>query len=171
MDATLCESVPAKLLHQQIGGLGLEHVITVPDTAQRTLMESLRSDPLITTHTLSTEHEAICCNAGMWMGGVDALVLIQNTGFFASLNALRGVAIDLRIPTFMLIGQYAHDLGVPVEADPNTAVRFIIPVLKAMETPFYVIDRTEDLGVIPAAYFRSRTERRPVVCLLTAPTA
>jgi sulfopyruvate decarboxylase TPP-binding subunit len=171
MDVSLCESVPAKLPHEQIGGLGMEHVLTVPDTAQRTLMASLLSDPHITTHTFSTEHEAICCNAGMWMGGFDALVLIQNTGFFAGLNALRGVAIDLRIPTFLLVGQYAHDVSLPVEEDSNTAVRLIKPVLAAMETPFYIIDRPADVGLIGKGYAQSRAERRPVVCLVTAPTA
>jgi sulfopyruvate decarboxylase subunit alpha len=134
-------------------------------------MASLRADPAITTHTFSTEHEVIACNAGMWMGGIDALVLIQNTGFFASVNALRGIAIDLRVPTFLIVGQFAHNVKIPVEEDPNTAVRLIKPVLAAMDVPCLVVDRPADVGVLPKAFARSRAERRPVVCLLTAPTA
>jgi sulfopyruvate decarboxylase TPP-binding subunit len=171
MGPSLCESVPARLLHKQISELGLKHVLTVPDTAQRTLMAALRSDGEIVTHAFSTEHEAICCNAGMWMGGLDTLVLIQNTGFFAGLNALRGVSIDLRIPTFLLIGLYGHNLNLPVEEDPATAVRLIRPVLTAMDMPYYTIDRPSDADLLAKAYAQSRAERRPVVCLLTAPTA
>jgi len=171
MPDTLCESVPAALLHKEITALGLKHVLTVPDTAQKTFMASLRDDPAITTHTFSTEHEVIACNAGMWIGGMDALVLIQNTGFFAGVNALRGIAIDRKIPTFLVIGQFAHDVTVPVEEDPNTAVRLIKPVLEAMEVPYFIVDRPSDVGALPRAYAQSRAERRPVVCLLTAPTA
>jgi sulfopyruvate decarboxylase TPP-binding subunit len=171
MSDALCESVPAAVLHKEITKLNLKHVLTVPDTSQKTFMASLRADPVITTHTFSTEHEVIACNAGMWIGGVDALVLIQNTGFFASVNALRGIAIDLKVPTFMIVGQFAHDVELPVEEDPNTAVRLIKPVLEAMYVPYFIVDRPTDVGVLPKAYARSRAERRPVVCLLTAPTA
>jgi sulfopyruvate decarboxylase TPP-binding subunit len=171
MNTDLCESVPAEVLHREIGALGLKHVLTVPDTAQKSLMAALRRDPEITTHTFSTEDEVIACNAGMWIGGVDALVLIQNTGFFASVNALRGVAIDLKVPTFMLVGQYGHDVKVSVEHDSNTAVRLIKPVLAALQVPFYVIDRASDAAVLRPAFERSRSERSPVVCLVTAPTS
>jgi sulfopyruvate decarboxylase TPP-binding subunit len=159
------------LLHQEVSKLGISHVLTVPDTAQRTFMASLLADPAIATHVFSTEHEAIACNAGLWMGGSDALVLIQNTGVFASTNALRGIAIDLGIPTFIVVGQYAHDVNLAVEDDPNTAVRLIKPVLNAMYVPCYVLDRPSDVGLLTEGYNQSRTERRPVVCLLTAPTS
>jgi hypothetical protein len=41
----LVHSVPAALLHEQIRALGVSHVLTVPDTHQKSLLASLRSDP------------------------------------------------------------------------------------------------------------------------------
>src|SRR4051794_9991327 len=105
MTTDVVHSVPAELLHKEIQSLGVKHILIVPDTHQRTLLESIFADPDLPVTTLATEQEAICCNAGMWMGGMDALLIIQNVGIFAALNAVRGMAMDLHVPTCMLVGQ------------------------------------------------------------------
>jgi sulfopyruvate decarboxylase TPP-binding subunit len=167
----LVESVPAATLHEAIRDLGVTHVLTVPDTHQKSLLASLMADPELTTLTLSTEDEALGVNAGLWMGGVDALVLIQNVGFFASMNGVRGVCMDMHVPTCMLVGQYARDVTLPTAEDPVSGVRLIEPVIKSLDIPYYVIDGPEDVGVLKQAYERSRAERGPVVVLVSAPTS
>jgi sulfopyruvate decarboxylase TPP-binding subunit len=143
----------------------------VPDTHQRTLLSLLMTDPELTTITLSTEHEAICANAGLWIGGAEPLVVIQNVGLFASMNALRGVALDMKVPTCMLVGQYARDVTKPVEEDPTSGVRLIEPVLETMGVTYYRLDHEDDVGVIRRAFDESRAERKPVVVLIGAPTS
>ena len=112
-----CESVPASVLHAEISKLGVEHLLIVPDTHQKTLLRSLNTDPAFKMLTFSTEDEAICVNSGLWAGGSEALVIIQNVGLFAAMNAIRGIAIDMKVPTCMLVGQYALHVDVPVEED------------------------------------------------------
>ena len=92
MTTNVVDSVPAQLLHQQIVDLGVTHVVTVPDTHQRTLLTGLYNEPRLKVITVSTEDEAICINAGLWMGGQEPILLIQNLGVFAAMNALRGIA-------------------------------------------------------------------------------
>ena len=167
----LYESVPAALLHDAVSELGVTHILTVPDTHQKSLLASLMDDPALTTMTLSTEDEALGVNAGLWIGGVDALVVIQNVGFFAAMNGVRGVCMDMHVPTCMLVGQYAIDVTVPVPENGASGVRMIEPVIQSLEIPYYVIDRPEDVGVLKQAYERSRAERGPVVVLVTAPTS
>jgi sulfopyruvate decarboxylase TPP-binding subunit len=167
----LVESVPAEVLHREISGLGVTHILTVPDTHQKSLLASLSVDDAFSYHVLSTEDEALCVNAGLWMGGKEPLVIIQNVGLFAAMNALRGVAMDLRVPTCMLVGQYARDVTVPVPENNNSAVRLIESVLATLDVPCYVIDRADQVSMIPTAFARSREERRPVVALISAPTA
>jgi sulfopyruvate decarboxylase TPP-binding subunit len=121
--------------------------------------------------TVSTEDEAICVNAGLWIGGAEPLVIIQNVGLFAAMNALRGVAIDMKAPTCLLVGQYGRDVSLPVAENPSSAVRLIEPVLRAMDVPCYLIDREADVGVLSKAFEQSRAERRPVVVLVSAPTS
>ena len=46
-----CESVPASVLHAEISKLGVEHLLIVPDTHQKTLLRSLNADPAFKMHT------------------------------------------------------------------------------------------------------------------------
>jgi sulfopyruvate decarboxylase TPP-binding subunit len=171
LSTSLVESVPAELLHREIASLGLSHVLIVPDTHQKTLLASLTTDSSFRLLTLSTEQEALCVNAGLWIGGAEALVIIQNVGLFAAMNALRGICLDMRVPTCMLVGQFGREVERRVEENYNSAVRLIEPVLQTMDVPVYVIDSSRDVVLLSDAFARSRAERRPVVVLVSAPTA
>ena len=170
MTTTTVQSVPAQLLLDAVAGLGITHMLTVPDTHQKTLLTALMTDPRWRSLTLSTEDEAVCVNSGLWMGGAEPLVVIQNVGVFAALNAVRGVAMDMKVPTCMLVGQYGRTISLPVEEDPSSGCRLIRPLLETMDIPCYVIDGPEDVGVLAKGFAQSREERRPVVVLISAPT-
>ena len=163
--------MPAALIEREIVALGVTHILSVPDTHQKTLLSllELRQSPRLLT--FSTEDEAICVNAGLWMGGAEPLVVIQNVGLFAAMNALRGVALDMKVPTCLLVGQYGRDVGQPVEENSASAVRLIEPVLATLGVPWYRIDHAADVGMLAVAFSQSRAERCPAVVLVGAPTA
>lgn len=168
----VAESVPAEILHRAIVDLGVSHVLIVPDTHQKSLLASLNDESSLKMLTFSTEDEAICVNAGLWIGGAEALVIIQNVGLFAAMNGLRGVAMDMNVPTCLLVGQYGRDVTQPVEAEQQgSAIRLIEPMLKSVGVPYYRLDRAEDIGVLRTAFDQSRSERRPTVVLVGAPTS
>jgi sulfopyruvate decarboxylase TPP-binding subunit len=171
MNAPLVESVPARRLHDAIKALGVSHVLTVPDTHQKTLLASLMKDEALKFVTLSTEDEAICVNAGLWMGGADPIVIIQNVGLFAAMNSLRGVAMDMRVPTCLLVGQYARDVTKPIAENRASAVRLIESVMGSIDVPCYAIDGPDDVTLLAKAFADSRERRGPVVVLVSAPTA
>src|SRR4051812_22002213 len=104
-------SVPAGLLYDEIKRLGITHVVTVPDTHQRTLLDLLYGDPALRTLTVSTEDEAFGINAGLYMGGAVPMVVLQQVGLFASVNTLRGIALDMGVPTFILAGLFGRDVS------------------------------------------------------------
>ena len=164
------DSIPPELLHEAIRDLGVTHVLSVPDTHQKTLLALLMADEKLTTITLSTEDEALCVNAGLWIGGAEPLVVIQNVGLFAAMNALRGVSMDMNVPTCMLVGQYGREVAKPVEESASSGVRVIEPLLETLGVPFYRIDHEADVGLLREAFEKSRSERRPVVALIGAPT-
>jgi sulfopyruvate decarboxylase TPP-binding subunit len=165
------ESIPAADLHREIKALGVTHVLIVPDTHQKTLLASLDGDGDLKKLTLSTEDEAICVNAGLWIGGAEPIAIIQNVGLFAAMNALRGVALDMRVPTCLIVGQFGRDVSKPVEENASTGVRLLEPVLDAMGVPYYRLDFADQLGVLRKAWDQSRAERTPVVVLIGAPTS
>ena len=167
----VAESVPADVLHRAITDLGVSHILIVPDTHQKSLLASLTTEPSLQMLTFSTEDEAICVNAGLWMGGQEPILLIQNLGVFAAMNALRGVAQDKKVPTFMLVGQFARDVTKTAKENPVSGVRLIEPVLATMGVPCYRIDFEADAPLLTKAFHESRERRGPTVALIGAPTA
>ena len=171
MTAPVATSIPAAALQAEIKRLGVTHVVTVPDTHQRSLLELLFRDPEIRTLTVSTEDEAIGINAGLYMGGAEPMLVIQQLGLFAGTNALRGIAMDMQVPTFILAGMFGRDVSkVPAE-NRGSAVRLIEPLLDALGVPHYLMESPDDLGMVARAFAESRDRHGPVIVLVGAPTA
>jgi sulfopyruvate decarboxylase TPP-binding subunit len=164
------ESVDAVLLHDAIRDLGITHVVTVPDTHQRTLIDRLLQDESLKVVIVSTEDEAIGINAGLYMGGAVPMMLIQQLGVFAGVNALRGIALDMNVPTFILAGLFGRDVTKPTSENNQRAVRLVEPLLDALDVPHYAIDGPDDVGVIRTAFDQSREIHGPTVVFVGAPT-
>jgi len=117
----LPESVPAPLIidtfkdvfraerrgHRRQEPLGW--IISVPDTHQKTVLAALDKERDVRVLTCSTEDEANGVAAGLWMTGEPVIVMIQHAGLYASVNTLRGIAIDGRVPVFYMIGLLSRE--------------------------------------------------------------
>ncbi len=167
----IASSLSPEGMLEQIRAAAVSHVVTVPDTHQRSLLALLAAsgDPRLLT--VCTEDEAIALNAGLYLGGTRPLLLIQNTGFFAAMNSLRGVALDGRIPTCMLIGEFSRDPRLPSAQNPGRVVHLLEPTLELWGVPYYRLEQEEDLPLIGVAYERSLAHNGPVALLVGATTA
>src|ERR687886_1030339 len=145
-------SVSASAIVDELRKLDISHVINVPDTHQRTLLAELSRQSEIQLVTACTEDEAIAINAGLWIGGQRPVLSIQHVGLLAALNNIKGIAMDARIPTCMLVGYFGRDVNRPAREDPATAVRLIEPTLDAWGIRSFPLERPEDAGVIADAY-------------------
>ena len=164
-------SVPAEAIVDEIEALGVTHVINVPDTHQQSVLALLsrRSHPNLIT--ACTEDEVIGINAGLYTGGKRPMLLIQQTGLLASINCVKGIAMDARIPTFMLVGLFSRDVTKAPSEDPKRVINRISPTLDTWGIPWYPLERPEQIGAIAEAYQRSLDERGPTVVLVGAPTS
>jgi sulfopyruvate decarboxylase TPP-binding subunit len=169
--APVAISVPAEAIVSEIEALGISHVVNVPDTHQKSVLALLgrRSHPVLIT--ACTEDEAIGINAGLYVGGKRPMLLIQQTGLLASINCVKGIAMDARIPTFMLIGLFSRDVTKTPADDPKRVINRIGPTLDTWEIPWYPLERPDQIGAIAEAYQRSLDERGPTVVLVGAPTS
>jgi sulfopyruvate decarboxylase TPP-binding subunit len=167
----LFRPVSAAAMQQVIHDLGITHVLSVPDTHQRVLLDLLATDDALQLLTVSTEDEAMGIAAGLYAGGAQPLLIIQHAGLFAGMNSLRGIAQDYRIPTLMLVGMFEHDPYQPIEQSHRSAARLAEPVMAAMGVPCWRLNGPEDLDVIRAAYDRARADRGPAVVFVMAAPA
>jgi sulfopyruvate decarboxylase TPP-binding subunit len=146
------------------------HVVVVPDTNQRTVLELLDERGLVPVIRCAAEDDVFGVCAGLWLAGQRPVAVIQQLGLFAGVNALRGMVHDQRIPLAILAGVYGRDLDQPLIDNPGSAVRLCTPLLDVLEISWSLIESpagASQIGTELAAAFD--TERARIV-LLGAPT-
>src|SRR5438270_13263909 len=119
--------VPARSIVAELRRIGVSHVINVPDTHQRTLLAELARQSAITLLTACTEDEAIAINAGLYVGGQRPILSIQHVGLLAAMNNVKGIAIEARIPTCILVGYFGRDVSRPARDNDALGIRLPEP--------------------------------------------
>jgi sulfopyruvate decarboxylase TPP-binding subunit len=167
----VARSIPAPLLLEAIQALGITHVLTVPDTHQKTLIAAIEAAGTPRLLTICAENEAVAINAGLWIGGQRPMLLFQHVGLLNSVNAWRALPLDAEIPTFALVGQFARDVTLPSRENRGRAVRMLEPMLEAWGVPYYRLEGPEDVPSLADAYRRCVEERTLVVGIVGARTS
>jgi sulfopyruvate decarboxylase TPP-binding subunit len=141
-------------------------ILSVPDTHQKTVLAALDKEEAVRVVTCATEDEANAVAAGLWIGGEPCAVMIQHAGLYASVNTLRGVAMDGRIPIFYLIGLLSRERDREPRDSRHSMVRYAEPLLDTFGVPHARLDGPDDVHLIPGYYRLSRERRGPAVLLV-----
>jgi len=149
----------------------ITHVITVPDTHQKSLLEVIAQESTPHLITVCTEDEAMGVNLGLFIGGARPMVLIQNSGFYAAMNTIRGLSQDARVPACLLIGEFSRDPSKAPADHASRLVHLLEPTLETWKIPYYRLDHESDVSRLATAFDRAWNERGPVAALVGAPTA
>ena len=166
----VARGVPASAIAGEIDKLGITHVVCVPDTFQRTLIARWADGSAPKLLTVCTEDEGVGVTAGLYMGGQNPMMCIQNNGIFASINTLKAIALDAQVPTFMMVGQFQRDVNKPIEENRSRAVRMLEPTLATWGIPYWRLEGPEDIGAFEQAYRRAHESLGPAVVIVGAPT-
>jgi sulfopyruvate decarboxylase subunit alpha len=162
--------VPAEAIVAEIEKLGITHVVCVPDTFQKTLIVRFEEMDSLTLVRVCTEDEGVGVNAGLYMGGQNPMMCIQNNGIFASINTLKAIALDAKVPTLMTVGQFQRDVTKPIEETLSRAVRMVEPTLDTWGIPHWRLEGPDDIGVFAKAYERAHADHGPACVIIGAPT-
>ena len=149
---------------------GVTHVVGVPDNGSRALYEALWADPQIEVVMVSREGEAFALASGLYLGGKQPLVLIQNTGFFEAGDGFRGTAYNMQIPLVMLIGYRGYKTMEPGALRVDTTATFFEPTLTAWNIPYSILHTDDDLEQISAAFQRAAETSLPAAVLMPEET-
>ncbi|MGI5518949.1 thiamine pyrophosphate-binding protein [Streptomyces sp. CA-106131] len=160
------DSLDPRLILKAIRDAAITHVITVPDTHQQSLLRLLAEPTGPQLITVCTEDEAMGVNLGLYMGGKKPMLLIQNSGFYAALNTVRGLALDGQVPTCMLIGEFFRDPHVAPRDHASRLVRMLEPTLDLWEIPTYRLDHEAHIADIPVAVEHAYRAHGPVALLV-----
>lgn len=169
MTGITAEGVPAGVVLDALREVGVTHVVTVPDTNQRTVLDALDGGALPVVRC-ATEDDVFGVCAGLWMAGHRPLALVQQLGLFAGANVLRGVTHDLRVPLAILAGLYGRELDRDPADSAASAVRLCLALLDALGLPWTLVEGPADAGAIASGLAAAFDERGTSVVLLGAPT-
>jgi sulfopyruvate decarboxylase TPP-binding subunit len=159
----------AELVVKQLRALGITHAVGLSDTSLARVFELLDEDPEMEVVPVCREGEAFAVAAGLYIGGKQPVVMIQNTGFLESGDALRGTLVNMKLPVITLIAYrgYAGAQSAQSEhAVEDTAASFLEPTLKAWGLPFLTIARDEELSRIGEVCEMARKRSAPAAVLL-----
>jgi sulfopyruvate decarboxylase TPP-binding subunit len=164
------EPVSARRMVEILRQAKISHVLVVPDTVQRLFLSAVAEATDLTMVVAATEDEAMGINAGLYVTGHRPILSIQNTGLFACLNSLRGIALDGQVPTVMFIGLYGGNAETPPEANPSRMVRLLEPTLALWDVPVSRLWSDADLARFPDIYDEALTRRGPSALIVASET-
>ena len=165
------ESISASFLVNALNDCGVDDVVIVPDTHQRTVIEYLTTYDDIRLIQSSTEDEALAICAGLIIGGRRPILQIQHAGLFACVNNLRGIGIDGRVPIVLLVGLLGRDANKLPRDNFGSMVRYTEPILEALGIPFFNLERKNDISMISKAFDKSEQCQGPVAVLVGEETS
>jgi sulfopyruvate decarboxylase TPP-binding subunit len=107
----------------------------------------------------------------LWIGGQRPVLSIQQVGLLAAMNNVKGIAMDARIPTCMLVGYFGRDVTKTPREHAANSLKLIEPTLDAWGVAYFPVERPADLPAIGEAYRYAIEHNGPAVVLIGAPTS
>ena len=104
----------SRVVYEALKAAGVRLVSALPETWLVHLIRMAEDDPEMTLVRLAREEEGVGIAAGAHFAGVRSALLMQNHGFFQSINGVISLALLYKIPLLMLIS----DRGYLGERDP-----------------------------------------------------
>lgn len=160
MDRKAC----AEIIVEGLKKAGIDFVATLPDLKLLDLIRLVSQEPAFKHIHLSREEEGIGICAGAYLTGKKTALIMQNGGFLNSCNGLTTTALQLQIPTLLLI-YYAGDIG---DRGFSTLGAVTEPVLAALGLKTYILREPDKVeGTLRGAQTLAEDSKRPVAILLT----
>lgn len=147
---------------------GIEYVVSVPDlTTSEGVLRPLARDTELKLVRVCREEEAIGICAGLLAGGKRPAILIQYTGFLASMNAIRAIAMEYRQPICILVGLLFADAPDDPRQSANYGVNRMIPLIEALGMPYQLARNDDEAAAIAPALTRAFERQEPLTVLIT----
>jgi len=145
----------------------IREIVALPDivTSDGLLWPISRDRDFRLTRVCKEDEGVSICGA-MSYNGTRALMMMQQTGLMDSLNAIRAIGMDYKLPIVMMVGLQGKEPHLPPEKSTSYGVRIVQPVLDAMELSHSLIEEPRDTDHIVEAIGTAYAESRPHVFLI-----
>ena len=154
----------ARRIADELAGCGVKLVASLPDNWISELISHLDGDERFRHVPVNREESAIGLCAGAYMGGLGSAALMGASGFMTCIYAITKINYSYEVP-LLLIMTLRGSFGDHHKHHISNGL-YLQPVLQAIDLPYVIVSRADELGAISQAYQHSRTFARPSAVLL-----
>jgi sulfopyruvate decarboxylase TPP-binding subunit len=146
---------------EEVYGCGISLVASLPDGWIADLIERFDGDRRFAHVAVNREESAIGLCSGAFFAGDGALALMGASGLMTCVYAITKINYTYMVPLLLFITMRGR-IGDNAKFHVSNGL-YLEPVMRALDLPYTVIERRDQLGEIARAYRHSRVISRPVV--------
>ncbi len=151
----------APRIADQIAACGIELIASLPDNWIADLIETVDGDARFTHVPVNREESAIGLCSGAYFSGTGALALMGASGLMTCIYAITKINYTYMVPLLILITMRGR-IGDRAKHHVSNGL-YLEPVMRAIDLPYTVIERADDLGEIGRAWEHTKITARPAV--------
>ncbi len=158
-------STTAARIADELASCGVKLIASLPDNWVMDVIKTIERDDRFVHVPVNREESAIGLCSGAYMGAMGSAALMGASGFMTVVYALTKINYTYEIPLFLMAtlrgqagDQHKHHISNGL---------YLLPVLNAIDMPYQIIDKPEDIALISRSYRHTRTYARPMAVLFT----
>jgi sulfopyruvate decarboxylase subunit alpha len=158
-------SKTAARIADELASCGVKLVASLPDNWVMDVINTIARDDRFVHVPVNREESAIGLCSGAYMGAMGSAALMGASGFMTVVYAITKINYTYEIPLF-LMATLRGQAGDRHKHHISNGL-YLLPVLDALNMPYQIIDKPDDIGLISRSYQHTRTYARPMVVLFT----
>jgi sulfopyruvate decarboxylase subunit alpha len=155
----------APRIAEELAKCNVKLVASLPDNWLMELIEAIDHDQRFVHVRVNREESAVGLCSGAYMGALGSAALMGASGFMTVVYAITKINYTYEIPLFLLLTLRGH-VGDHHKHHVSNGL-YLLPVLDAIDMPYRIIDRPEEISQISRCYQHTRTFARPMAVILT----
>jgi len=167
-------NIPASAYISALQRNRVDYVVTVPDWVQLALHCQLQAGVEgLEVVQCCNEDQAVCVATGLRIGGKNPVLIVQNQGIYGCVNSIRALGLDAQQPLVFMVGQFGREFanfGESPSLSRRNTVRYLEPVLDALDVRHWRLEDESDLPKIDQAFSYAQSTSRPAALIVGAPT-
>jgi sulfopyruvate decarboxylase subunit alpha len=149
----------------ELASCGVKLVASLPDNWLMDVIAAVKRDDRFRHVPVNREESAIGLCAGAYMGAMGSAALMGASGLMTVIYAITKINYTYEIPLFVLAtmrgaagDHHKHHISNGL---------YLLRVIDAINMPYAIIDKPDDIRLISRSYRHTRTFSRPMTVLLT----
>jgi sulfopyruvate decarboxylase subunit alpha len=155
----------AKQIAEELAGSGINLIASLPDDWIAEILKSIEADSRFTHIPVNREESALGICSGAMMAGHGTAALMGASGFMTLIYAITKINYTYEIPLLIMI-TLRGGMGETHQSHLSNGL-YLRPVMDAINLPYVIIDKPEDIPLIGRAYRHSKVFSRPTVAAMT----